>query len=110
MKLWNTAALASAAGLAALAGLATPGAALAQDNALARSLAATCANCHGTNGNARGEMKSLAGRPAESTVALMNSYKSGALPATIMHQIAKGYTDEQVQLIAAYFAAQKPKP
>jgi cytochrome c553 len=31
---------------------------------LARNLAATCANCHGTNGNARGDMKSLAGTPA----------------------------------------------
>lgn len=104
MKFMNTAALA----LAALA--AGPGAALAQDATLARSLAATCANCHGTHGVARGDMKSLAGLPADSIVALMNGYKSGALPATIMHQIAKGYTDEQIKLVAAHFAAQKPKP
>jgi cytochrome subunit of sulfide dehydrogenase len=75
---------------------------------LARSLAATCANCHGTNGNARGDMKSLAGVSAEKIVGAMADYKSGALPATIMHQIAKGYTDEQIRLVAAYFAAQKP--
>jgi cytochrome c553 len=37
----------------------------------------------------------------------MQAYKSGALPATLMHQIAKGYSDEQIQAIAAYFAAQK---
>jgi len=78
---------------------------------LARNLAATCANCHGTNGNAVGEMKSLAGTPAERTVALMNFYKTTAQPqgVTIMHQIAKGYTDDQIKLIAGYFAAQHPK-
>jgi cytochrome c553 len=73
---------------------------------LARSLAATCANCHGTNGNARGDMKSLAGMPADKLVAMLADYKNGNQPATIMHQIAKGYTDEQIRLIAAFFAAQ----
>jgi sulfide dehydrogenase cytochrome subunit len=47
--------------------------------------------------------------PAERLVTTFNAYKSGALPATIMHQIAKGYTDEQVKAIAAYFAAQVKK-
>jgi cytochrome c553 len=72
---------------------------------LGRSLAATCANCHGTNGNARGDMKPLAGMPADKLVAMIADYKNGNQPATIMHQIAKGYTDEQIRLIAAYFAA-----
>lgn len=78
---------------------------------LARNLAATCANCHGTNGNARGEMKPLAGTPAERTVALMTYYKTTAQPegVTIMHQIAKGYTDDQIKLIAGYFAAQQAR-
>ncbi len=101
MKLWKT--------VAALALMAGPASALAQDAQLARNLAATCANCHGTNGNARGDMKPLAGVQAEKIIALLNDYKSGALPATIMHQIAKGYTDEQIKLIAGYFAAQKPR-
>lgn len=72
----------------------------------ARSLAATCANCHGTNGQARGDMKPLAGMPAEKMLAALADFKSGAQPATVMHQIAKGYTEEQLQLVAAYFAAQ----
>ena len=80
----------------------------AQDANLARNLAATCANCHGTNGNARGEMKPLAGVAAASIVAAMADFKSGAASATIMHQIAKGYSDEQLRLIAGYFAAQRP--
>ena len=78
----------------------------AQDAHLARNLAATCANCHGTNGQSQGEVKPLAGMAAGRIVAAFNDYKSGAIPATVMHQIAKGYTDEQVKLIAAYLAAQ----
>ena len=83
--------------------------AIAQDANLARNLAATCANCHGTGGQSRGEVKSLAGLPAESIVAAFNGYKAGTIPATLMHQVAKGYTDEQIKLIAGYFAAQQPK-
>ena len=98
----------AAAALVLLAAVAAP-ASWAQDANLGRSLAATCANCHGTNGNARGDMKSLAGMSAARTVATMADFKSGAQPATIMHQIAKGYSDEQIKLVAAYFAAQQPK-
>jgi cytochrome c553 len=54
-------------------------------------------------------MKPLAGVPADKLVATMADYKAGNLPATIMHQIAKGYTDEQIRLIAGYFAAQQPR-
>jgi cytochrome c553 len=92
------------AAIAALLGLA--GLAQAQDPNLARNLAATCANCHGTNGHARGDMKPLAGVAADKIVAMLADYRSGNQPATIMHQITKGYTDEQIKLIAAFFAAQ----
>ena len=88
-------------GLLACAGLAQ-----AQNAHLARNLAATCANCHGTNGHARGDMKPLAGVSAEKIVAMLADFKSGAQPATIMHQISKGYTDEQIKLIAAFLAMQ----
>jgi cytochrome c553 len=91
-----------------LGAAALPGAGWAQDANLARNLAATCANCHGTNGQARGEMKPLAGVPANSIVALLAAYKGGSLQGTIMNQIAKGYSDEQIKLIAGYFAAQPP--
>ncbi|MBA4342422.1 MAG: cytochrome C [Methylibium sp.] len=81
----------------------------AQDVHLARNLAATCANCHGTNGVAVGEMKTLAGRPAAELIQMVKEYKAGSRPATIMHQIAKGYTDEQIRLVAEFFAAQPTK-
>lgn len=94
---------ATGAVLAALA--AVP--AQAQDPNLARNLAATCANCHGTTGNALGDMKPLAGLTAEKILAQLADFRSGNQPATIMHQIVKGYTDDQLKLVAGWYAAQK---
>ncbi|WP_156391969.1 MULTISPECIES: c-type cytochrome [unclassified Roseateles] len=72
----------------------------------ARSLAATCANCHGTNGRARGAvMAPLAGMKAEVMLETLADYRSGKRPGTVMPQIVKGYTPEQLRLVAAYFAA-----
>jgi cytochrome subunit of sulfide dehydrogenase len=74
-----------------------------------RSLAATCANCHGTNGKAfeGSAVVTLAGMPKDYIVLQMKAFQTGARPATIMHQLAKGYTDQQIEQIATYFAAQK---
>lgn len=74
-----------------------------------QSLAATCANCHGTNGRAveGASVPGLAGMPAAYIVEQMKAFKSGTRPATVMHQLAKGYSDAQIDTIAAYFAAQK---
>ncbi len=91
----------------AVALVATAGAVHAQDPNLARNLAATCANCHGTNGKSLGGIEPLAGVAKDTIVQKMKDFKSGAKPATIMHQISKGYSDQQIELIAAYFAAQK---
>jgi cytochrome subunit of sulfide dehydrogenase len=96
-----------AAALAALA--AAHATAQGGDPNLARNLAATCANCHGTNGVSVGEVASLAGRPKDEIVRKMQDYKKGTTPATIMPQLAKGYTDEQIELVAGWFAAQKAK-
>jgi cytochrome subunit of sulfide dehydrogenase len=73
----------------------------------ARNLAATCANCHGTEGHSVGAVAKLAGQPAQDMLAKLAEFKEGKRPATIMHQIAKGFTDQQLKLIADYFAAQK---
>ena len=79
------------------------------DANLARGLAATCANCHGPNGVSQGEVESLAGQKMEDLVRKMQEFKTGKRPATIMHQLAKGYTDEQIALIAEWFAGRKAK-
>lgn len=96
--------------LTATALLALSGLAQAQVDPLhVRSWAASCAACHGTDGRAQPGMISLAGVPKEITVQKMLDYKAGRVPtATLMHQLAKGYSDEQISAIAGYFAAQKP--
>jgi sulfide dehydrogenase cytochrome subunit len=74
-----------------------------------RALAATCANCHGTDGRAVAGSGSarLAGQSAEFIVTQMQAFRSGARPATVMQQLAKGYSDAQIQAMAAYFSAQR---
>jgi cytochrome subunit of sulfide dehydrogenase len=73
----------------------------------ARSMAASCSACHGTNGNAAPGMVALAGYPRGDMIKAMADFKSGARPATLMHQLSKGYSEQQVEAIASYFAAQK---
>jgi cytochrome subunit of sulfide dehydrogenase len=92
-----------------LACLSAPSFAQTQQQLYVKSLAATCANCHGTDGKAAegSSAVSLAGLQQDYIVAQMQAFKSGARSATIMHQLSKGYSDAQVEQIAAYFAAQK---
>ena len=75
-----------------------------------QSLAATCANCHGTEGHAvrDASVPGLAGLQADYIVEQMKAFRSGERKATIMHQIAKGFNDEQTRRLADYFASQKP--
>jgi sulfide dehydrogenase cytochrome subunit len=79
--------------------------ALAQD---AQKLAAACAICHGTEGRAvTKDVVPLAGLPREHIASQMRAFRDGQRPATVMHQIAKGYTDAQIDAMAAWFATQK---
>jgi cytochrome c553 len=85
--------------------------ALAQEPNTARNLASACFTCHGTDGNSvQGVPPSLAGRNAGELFQILKDFQSGKRPATLMHQQAKGYTDEQLKLITAYFASVKPTP
>jgi sulfide dehydrogenase cytochrome subunit len=97
---WMMAALTLAAASAASAQ--TP------DALYIKSLAATCANCHGTDGRRQWLQRAhhgrhaarVPGRPAQ-------GIQVGRPPATVMHQLSKGYSDAQIEQIATYFAAQK---
>ncbi len=72
-----------------------------------RSMAASCAGCHGTSGIAQQGMESLAGVPKDELLKKMLDFKSGKKPATLMHQLSKGFSDEQLDQLASYFAALK---
>ena len=73
-----------------------------------RSMAAACAMCHGTNGKpaAGSAVAGLAGRPSAEIVQGMAQFKAGTKPATIMHQISRGYSDAEVAALADYFSKQ----
>jgi sulfide dehydrogenase cytochrome subunit len=106
-----------AAGLAAAATIASaqqpapPAPAFAAPNLSekgVRSMAANCAMCHGTEGRtvAGSSVAPLAGRPSQEVVAQMKAFKEGTRQATIMHQIAKGYSDAEIAAMADYFSKQ----
>lgn len=88
--------------------LLSTGAVISADNE-GRDLAANCAACHGTGGHSLGSMPTLAGLEKDYIVQQMQAFKSGARQATIMHQLAKGYSEAQIAKIAEFLAAQKPR-
>ena len=92
---------------ATLVSLACAAQAQTMDALQVRSMAAACFSCHGTQGVAQPGMESLAGSNKDDMLKKMLDFKAGKKPATIMHQLSKGYSDEQLGALATYFAAQK---
>ena len=72
-----------------------------------RTLAASCAACHGTNGNAVVGNAVLAGMDAHYFITQMLAFKDGSRPATVMHHHAKGLNVDEINLLASYFSQQK---
>jgi sulfide dehydrogenase cytochrome subunit len=91
--------------LAAMLAAGVAAQARAQDAVYARNLASACFTCHGTDGRSVGNVPpALAGRDRGELLQILQDFKTGKRPATLMHQQAKGYTDEQLATIAGYFA------
>ena len=78
----------------------------AQSATAVRLLAATCANCHGPQGASPGAMPSIAGLPREHLAERLRTLRAGAADATLMHQLAKAYSDDEIERLATYFAGQ----
>jgi len=72
-----------------------------------RSLAGQCAQCHGTDGRALpgAEVPGLAGMPAGNFAEQMKAFRSGSRTSSVMQQLAKGFSDAQVDQLARYFAS-----
>ncbi len=68
--------------------------------------AANCIGCHPKSGG-DSTLPQLAGRKANDIVAAMNAFRSGTRPATVMDRIAKGFSDDEIMAIAAWYAAQR---
>lgn len=71
-----------------------------------RTLATSCAACHGPQGNSLGGTPTLAALNQDYFIERMQGFKNGSVPATVMHQHAKGLSNDEIQALAAYFAAQ----
>jgi len=97
--------------LLAVCGAAHAQATQAPDGTIAlrtRSLAAQCAQCHGTDGRALpgAELPGLAGLQATYIAEQMKAFRSGSRTSSVMQQLAKGFSDAQVDQLARYFASQ----
>jgi len=69
--------------------------------------AAACSGCHPAKQFVATSVTRLTGRDPAQIVTAMTEFRSGARPATVMDRIAKGFTDDEIKAIAAWFATQK---
>jgi sulfide dehydrogenase cytochrome subunit len=70
-------------------------------------LSASCAGCHGTDGHSPGAIPDISDKSAEYIRVSMEEFRSGRRESTVMGRQAKGYTDEEILLIAEYFEKRK---
>ena len=92
--------LAAAIGLASIA-------AAASASAQPPPGAAACSGCHPTSARVTSPVVRLAGRDRDEIVRALREFRAGTRTATVMDRIAKGFTDEEIQALAAWFATQK---
>jgi sulfide dehydrogenase cytochrome subunit len=89
---------------AALAVLLAAGAVQAEEGS-GLLLAQACAGCHGQDGAGQGAIPAIAGLDREAFLSAWAEFRADARPATVMNRIAKGYTEEEVALLADHFAS-----
>lgn len=95
--------------LLALLGLALHSPLLTADsNDLTTSLLVdTCITCHGPAGSSQGPaIPNIAGTARDTFITTMKHYQTGKRHGTIMNRIAKGYSHDELEVMAKYFASQ----
>lgn len=90
-----------------VASLSISTATLAADISQGAMLSNSCAACHGTDGNSPGAIPSIHGKSAEFIDRALKEFRAGQRDSTVMGRHATGYTDEEIALIAEYFAGLK---
>lgn len=72
----------------------------------ASMLADTCAGCHGTDGASVGPATpNIAGLSETYFTDTMLAFKNDERAGTVMGRIAKGYSEEEIKLMAGFFAS-----
>jgi sulfide dehydrogenase cytochrome subunit len=67
-------------------------------------LSNSCAACHGTDGNSPGAIPTIGGKSAEFIQSALQEFRSGKRTGTVMGRHASAYSDEEIRLIAEFFA------
>ena len=78
---------------------------LADELSRAAMLSNTCAGCHGTGGISPGSIPSIHCKSADAIEKALKEYRDGKRFSTVMGRHVTGYTDEELQQIAGFFAA-----
>jgi cytochrome subunit of sulfide dehydrogenase len=69
--------------------------------------AVSCSGCHPASPKVTSPVPRLAGQDRAAIVRAMQEFRSGQRTGTVMDRIAKGFTDDEIQALATWFAAQK---
>lgn len=85
------------------------GTGLAADNGDGARLANACTSCHGLEGRSVGATPALAGQGEDELLAKLRAFKDGTAEGTIMPRLIRGYTDEELAALAAYFSSVTPE-
>jgi cytochrome c553 len=93
-------------GLTAAIGIASIAAVAVSARAEPPAGATSCSGCHAASARVPSSVPKLAGLDRAAIVKAMEEFRSGARPATVMDRIAKGFTDPEIQAIAAWYASQ----
>ena len=65
--------------------------------------AESCAACHVKGMPGLGQLQ---GKPGEDILRVLEAYRSGALPSTMMGRIVRGFTPDEVRSLAIWFSRQ----
>jgi cytochrome c553 len=68
--------------------------------------ALSCTGCHPASARVASPVRRLAGLDREAIVRAMQEFRSGQRPGTVMDRIARGFTEDEIRAIAAWYAAQ----
>src|SRR5271169_6039499 len=105
MRTYVGAGLGRASAFTALACLLICGSAACAADAPAGAL--SCSGCHPANPKVVTPVPRLVGQDAAAIITAVQAFRSGARPATVMDRIAKGFSDDEIKAIAAWYAAQR---
>lgn len=81
---------------------------IAAESDAGRDIAANCASCHHGDRRTGAAIPDLAGMDRATIVERVREFRNGSRSSTIMQQLARGYTDAQIDAAASYLSAQKP--